>query len=386
MLERLQSVRWVELKHAYGSAADVPDQIRALASGKKKARDQASKSLYGNIFHQGTRYQATPYAIPFLLELLGTPAVSGREEIAYLLVNLALGYEEEYLPDGFDPVLYRRRTEELEARMSATERAECDRYGFGPRNDLACYDGVRAGMPVFVRLTADGDPLVRRSAAYALAWFPEESGSSVPALYEQLDRGGSDFDVANVVLSLGLLARRSAGPVDAVRLRPLLDSRALVVRVAAAIALAEPPVAQDVMPRLVEALTASRELQGLGDHLRFNDGNLAGYAGLALSRGGMPAKAQAVPALCKALGAANMFQAQDLTAALLDLVVVGRTAPITDAPAASLDAVDTAALRSIADSAGWGKGKTMFVNYSMLVRRYGLPDSRAGLMKYLGSD
>ena len=35
-LEKLDSIDWASLKHAYGSAADVPDLIRALASSDKK--------------------------------------------------------------------------------------------------------------------------------------------------------------------------------------------------------------------------------------------------------------------------------------------------------------------------------------------------------------
>src|SRR5713226_2305511 len=100
MLEQLDSIAWSELTHAYGSASDVPNQIRALASKHQKTREQALWELYGNIFHQGTRYQATPHAIPFLYELLGFEDIPDRHEIVYLLVSLALGYEESYLPDG----------------------------------------------------------------------------------------------------------------------------------------------------------------------------------------------------------------------------------------------------------------------------------------------
>ncbi|MEV4141189.1 hypothetical protein AB0J72_54620 [Dactylosporangium sp. NPDC049742] len=55
-LERLGDVPWAELGHAYGSAADVPDLILALRSQDADARARARWHLYGNIFHQGTRY------------------------------------------------------------------------------------------------------------------------------------------------------------------------------------------------------------------------------------------------------------------------------------------------------------------------------------------
>ena len=41
-----------------------------LASGGKKQREHALWELHGNIWHQGTVYEATAYAVPFLLELM----------------------------------------------------------------------------------------------------------------------------------------------------------------------------------------------------------------------------------------------------------------------------------------------------------------------------
>src|SRR2546423_15439556 len=101
MLEGLQQIDWGKLKHAYGAAKDVPGLIRALASPKKRMRDKALYELYGNIFHQGTRYPATAHAVPFLFELLREPGVQEKHEIIALLVHLAIGYDEEHLPGGF---------------------------------------------------------------------------------------------------------------------------------------------------------------------------------------------------------------------------------------------------------------------------------------------
>ena len=41
MLEELDRIDWKKLQHAYGSAKDVPDQIRALASNDDEIRKQA---------------------------------------------------------------------------------------------------------------------------------------------------------------------------------------------------------------------------------------------------------------------------------------------------------------------------------------------------------
>lgn len=65
MLENLKEVDWAALNHAYGSAADVPDLIRAYANGQDD-----HDLLYGRLCHQGTVYSATAAAVPFFLELL----------------------------------------------------------------------------------------------------------------------------------------------------------------------------------------------------------------------------------------------------------------------------------------------------------------------------
>lgn len=107
MLEGLDDIPWTELEHAYGSASDVPDLIRKLGSKEKEIRDSALWHLCGNIFHQGTRYEASPYAIPFIFELLEDSSIEGKADLIQYLLALAMGYEEEYLPSGFSPYEYR---------------------------------------------------------------------------------------------------------------------------------------------------------------------------------------------------------------------------------------------------------------------------------------
>ncbi len=70
MLDNLDSIEWSKINHSYGPATDLPATLRVLASGDKKQRERASWELHGNIWHQGTVYEATAYAVPFLLELV----------------------------------------------------------------------------------------------------------------------------------------------------------------------------------------------------------------------------------------------------------------------------------------------------------------------------
>lgn len=84
---------WADLTHAYGSAADVPDCLRALAGDDDEKAAEALSELYGSILHQGSVYEATAHAVPFLartaaagiraadvLALLGGMAESGADD------------------------------------------------------------------------------------------------------------------------------------------------------------------------------------------------------------------------------------------------------------------------------------------------------------------
>src|SRR5262245_43137472 len=91
MLEGLDDVAWGTLHHAYGPATDVPQLLHALASDDAAARSQAWHDLYSNLWHQGTVYEATAHAVPFLIELSQTPQVAERHFVLAYLGSLATG-------------------------------------------------------------------------------------------------------------------------------------------------------------------------------------------------------------------------------------------------------------------------------------------------------
>jgi hypothetical protein len=92
MLKELDEIDWEQLEHAYGSARDVPKQIRALASGDAGAIKMALYELEGNIYHQGTVYSASAPAVPFLAEALGVLSPPLQVELLGLLGSLAQGH------------------------------------------------------------------------------------------------------------------------------------------------------------------------------------------------------------------------------------------------------------------------------------------------------
>ncbi|MGW0792909.1 hypothetical protein ACWD04_33060 [Streptomyces sp. NPDC002911] len=63
------SLPWAGLTHAYGSAADVPGCLRRLAGGDDEEAAAALSDLYGSILHQGSVYEATAHAVPYLARI-----------------------------------------------------------------------------------------------------------------------------------------------------------------------------------------------------------------------------------------------------------------------------------------------------------------------------
>lgn len=177
MLERLETVDWSSLTHAYGEATDVPPLLRSLTSPDGEERDRALYELFGNVWHQGTVYPATAAAVPFLYELLTTPDVPGRAGIAQLLACIAdgVGYLAVHAAGDYGEPTWRKILDEqgqtLEGELKR-ERAEID----------AVRQAASVGLPHLVPYLKDGESEVRRLVAVALGNYPEHIAISLPAL------------------------------------------------------------------------------------------------------------------------------------------------------------------------------------------------------------
>ena len=83
MFDQLDQVPWHRLAHCYGPATDAMQWIPALASEDEDLRSEAVYGfLHSSVCHQYTTYSATPHVIPFVIEALRDPVVSGRQVFA----------------------------------------------------------------------------------------------------------------------------------------------------------------------------------------------------------------------------------------------------------------------------------------------------------------
>ncbi len=207
MLERLDTVDWASLTHAYGPATDVPALLRALLSSDAKERERAVYDLFGNIWHQGTVYPATAAAVPFLYELLTAPNVPGKSDIAQLLACIAdgVGYLEVHAVGDFGEPTWRR----ILGEQGKTLEGELERE----RVEVAAVRrAASAGLPSLIPYLRDSEPEIRRLVAVALGNYPEHAALSLAAL-EAAAASESDEEVRGALQeSKARLTRRCSRP------------------------------------------------------------------------------------------------------------------------------------------------------------------------------
>ncbi len=237
VLDGLEDIEWAALTHAYGTAEDVPGLIRDLRSSNAEVRGEAFYELYGNIFHQGTRYEASAYAVPFLLELLADPVTPDRDQIIGLLACLAIGDGYSFVTTGFpvedmralvarisepDRQRWRQQLKDWHASSGDSGRPRqpfplsgAEGRALDVCDEMRTYDAVGDGVELLVGLLDDAEAEVAGQAVYALAWFPEQASAIVPALMRLATDNQAPTALASAALvALGLVAPRGDRTFD----------------------------------------------------------------------------------------------------------------------------------------------------------------------------
>ncbi|MEU0250163.1 HEAT repeat domain-containing protein [Streptomyces sp. NPDC006235] len=178
MFRGIDEVDWASLRHADGSAEDVPGLLRGLASADPAERETALDRMYGAVHHQGDVYDSTLACVPFLLALAAREEVCDRAGVVELLVSIG-GAGGEGTDGG--------GAGDLAARARA---ALC------------------AGGEVFARLAGDADAGVRRAAPGALVRFLDRPARVLALIRERITVERDDRVLLALAEGLGLFARR----------------------------------------------------------------------------------------------------------------------------------------------------------------------------------
>lgn len=267
-LAGLDDVPWAELQHSFGMAEDVPGQLRAMQAGAGawEGWDPPGMQLENHIVHQGTRSQAAVYTVPFLVRMALDPRLVSRHRLVALLVEIAIGLDNNYLPNGYDPredraVPARLRGEADDMAQWVAEAAGDEQRKYRER---ACaqvlidaeaivrsYDAVREALPALAVLLNSDSPELRAETANLLAWFPESAATSIPLLKAFVAGEASPGAAATGVVALGLLGEPATVPF----IQQYLDSPVAELRWASAFALTrfgiDGPAVADVLMEAV---------------------------------------------------------------------------------------------------------------------------------------
>lgn len=180
-LTRLDEIDWSKLKHAYGEASDVPVLIRDLLSNDEEVRQNAIYELFGNIWHQGTVYEASSYTVPFLQELLRMPETPDKMMIADLLAEMADGnpYLESASTDEQMGLLLRKSFVE-DGRDFDQELIDSRHYADATR------EAVGQELPLLYPYLTCEEPEIRCSIATAFGIYPDHVSETLPFLEDAL--------------------------------------------------------------------------------------------------------------------------------------------------------------------------------------------------------
>lgn len=172
MLENLDTKYLGTLRHAYGYATDVPQLLNDICSDSKEVRNKAYYELFGNIWHQGTIYEATVYVFPFLIELFLDPTFpheKDKDELAMLIASIAAGESCYYDPRLVDAESKKPFSPQLEKEKEKQITEQIQKESHKIILKLLPYLEHKEGI-------------IRESIAQMLPFYPDYYDITLPAL------------------------------------------------------------------------------------------------------------------------------------------------------------------------------------------------------------
>jgi hypothetical protein len=256
VFENLDSIEWHKLKHAYGSATDVPAQIRALVSDDVEIRGKALNKLYSNIYHQGSIYEAASYAIPFFIEILDSPESKDKAELLFYLDHLSHAGSYANSHKGFSFVYSAEKLASEEFKNQLNMELSWVKLS---------YDAVLKGQETYTQLMENSaEAVVQCRAINLLASFEELREVLLPRFVAKL-KHETDLDVQTAIINVlwKFPVVNEQETIDL--LMNCLKDEDAIIRLVTAQTFARiyrENTPQDVIDILVEALTPDANLDG----------------------------------------------------------------------------------------------------------------------------
>jgi hypothetical protein len=391
MLKGLDDIDWASLEHAYGEASDVPNLIRSLASNDEEIRRNALWELYGNIFHQGTRYQATVHTIPFIFELIRDPSVPDKASLIKFTVDLALGYPEAFLPKGPNVEDWAIDAEELKEESESEDLDDFD-VDWLKHIDafINSYKAVLNEIETYYNLLENNHPAIKIMAIFGVAWFREMAAESIPKLRNLLRKENDDIILANLLISLSMLDAYVEERKDEEQFRNYFtDHKSLLVKISAAIALVNILNEEvDIAPIdfIMQQLPVIIDMNMSPFEYPWNDGELLGFISEVIKFCAVQFPEKIVPDLSKLLPKLTGVQALNVIYSLLWIVFP--EVPEQDSwTLKQLNKFQKMVLRVLAKNDNlWVDENLEMADLSTLLGEYSLPDNQKDLKNFLELD
>lgn len=382
LLDGLEKVDWSRLHHAYGPAVDVPSLLRALVDpkatlpAKRMAKgdtfDQAVWILWGNVFHQGSVWQASAHVVPFLVEILRDGPRDDVRLPRFLLRylhHLAMGYPTDLFPQAFDPDV------EYAPFVGLKDPGTPPDFGDGGTNPgiwhRDCYEAVERATGDVARFFDVEDEPAALEAIALVTWFPRRREILVPPLLRTIE-ASRGIRRGTALVSLAHLAPREGREHSVAHVRsdePVVALHAACARVISGVDRIDEDTLHQLLgtpaPNMESTLTNTVETL-IARCLRM----------LPIEHQGA-----AVAALAKLLAKnTNPMVRLSLSGSLLGLLFPEAAAPQS---ARDLSPAARLGLEAIRDHGPFTLGNGSFANMSELMRSYRLPDSLVAFRAWL---
>ncbi len=164
-VEAIDAVPWTSLQAVDGPASDAPLLLRGLLSTDPRIVEFSAHLVWDYLCHQGSVYQASPFALPILLGIAVQSTGSETLECLRLLAQLADG--QSMRPELTDEARQRQGPTDVELSIR--------RWFLRNLSDLG-------------NLLDSPSPAVRCSAADILSRFPESAHVILPRLESAYER------------------------------------------------------------------------------------------------------------------------------------------------------------------------------------------------------
>ena len=390
MFAGLDEIDWDQLVHAYGEASDVPNDIRALVGSNEKAAKDALWRLFGNIYHQGTRYTATVPAIPYLVEAAVALEPVRAAAVLGLLSAIAEPAADRIYDDQMTIEAFRIDALEEEQALSEEELAERKKFGCPPTIESDVYDAVITQIPRLISELNISNRDVQIGLFELLGNSPQHS-DDVKNIAEKALSSSKDDELLQVAI-VECLSRLHRS-VEVEYLGPVFEELSNIGSspfLRAHIALAKSDIGDARVDELLNALGQAEKLYEIDRQSERGKGWTVSHIANALKPWAATEKNHVCEALMRSLPAARKWEAD--TSVVVDAIVFNLAYPeptknfFAKKLAKDLTSLERTALKYIIEFGSWKVGNNWSGNFTAQVASYGLPDMPNDLRRYLSAE